>query len=189
MSDAAAMRSGTSDLSAGVWWVPLVMGIISIVFGLLLLAHPAETATWVAWIVGFWWLAGGVMNLVMMFVDHTGWGWKLALGVLGVFAGLVVLDALSQTPLLATIGLATVYVFVLGIQGIMYGIIQLIQAFQGGGWGLGIMGVLSLIFGALLTFNPFPASLALPLVFAIFAIGGGIAAIVFAYRAKKVLAA
>ncbi len=176
-------RSGAPDNSG--WWMPLVMGIVSVVVGLLLFAHPAETAIWIAWLVGVYWFIGGIVNLVMMFVDRTQWGWKLALGILGILAGMVVLDAMSKTPLLGAIGLATVYVWVLGIQGIVYGVIQLIMAFQGGGWGIGILGVISGFFGLFLLVNPFPASLALPWVFGVFAVAGGIAAIVLAFKLKK----
>jgi len=161
------------------------MGIVAIVFGLLLLSHPAETSIWVAWLIGIYWFISGIMNLVSLFIDRTQWGWKLVLGLLGIFAGMVVLDAMSKTPLLATVGLATIYVFVLGIQGIVFGVVQLIQAFQGGGWGVGILGGLSILFGIFLVKNPLPASLALPWVFAIFAIVGGIAAIVMAVKVKN----
>jgi len=182
----AEMTAGAQAQSADTkWWVPLVMGIVSILFGLLLLSHPAGTSIWIAWLVGIYWLIGGVMNLVSLFVDRTQWGWKLALGVLGIAAGMVVIEAMGENPLLATVGLASIYVWILGIQGVIFGIIQVIQAFQGGGWGVGILGVVSVLFGALLIGNAVVASMALPWVFAIFAIAGGIAAIVLATRLKK----
>lgn len=180
-----AVSSPSVELDNSGWWVPLVMGIVSIVFGILLLGHPAETSIWVAWLVGIYWLISGIMNLVMMFVDHTQWGWKLVIGILGILAGMVVLDAMGKAPLLATVGLATVYVWVLGIQGIVIGVIQLIQAFQGAGWGVGILGAISILFGGFLLVNPFPASLALPWVFGFIAIGGGIAAMVMAFKLKN----
>ena len=183
MADTAVATSAGSNDSG--WWVPLVMGIVAICLGLLMFAHPAETSIWIAWLVGIYWFISGVMNLVSLFVDRTQWGWKLALGILGIVAGMVVLDAMGSKPLLATVGLATIYVWVLGLQGIIFGIIQIIQAFQGAGWGVGILGVISLLFGGFLLKNPFPASLALPWVFAVFAIAGGIAAIVLAFRVKN----
>jgi uncharacterized membrane protein HdeD (DUF308 family) len=168
-----------------MWWVPLVMGIVSVCLGLLLLGHPAETSIWIAWLVGVFWFIGGIVKLCTLFVDRTQWGWKLFGGIIGILAGLVVLDAMSSKPLAGTVGLATIYVFVLGIQGIVYGVIELIQAFQGAGWGVGILGAVSILFGGFLLFNPFPASLALPWVFAVFAIAGGIAAMVMAFKLKK----
>ena len=182
MADAVAASAGSDDTR---WWVPLVMGIVAIVFGLLLFTNPAGTSIWVAWLVGIYWFIGGVMNLVSLFFDRTQWGWKLALGLLGIFAGMVVISAMGKTPLLATIGLAAIYVFILGIQGVVFGVIQMIQAFQGGGWGVGILGVVSIAFGALLMANPVIAGLTLPWVFGIFALAGGIAAIVMAFRVKN----
>jgi len=181
-ASAEAPRSPAAD---SMWWVPLVMGIVAISLGALLLAHPAETSVWIAWLVGVYWFIGGIVKLCTLFIDRTMWGWKLFAGILGIFAGLVVLDAMGQRPLAATVGLATIYVFVLGIQGIIYGIIELVMAFKGAGWGVGILGCVSLLFGGFLLFNPFPASLALPFVFAVFAIVGGIAAIVMAFRFKN----
>jgi uncharacterized membrane protein HdeD (DUF308 family) len=183
MSDSTANMQDASAQS--MWWMPLVMGIVAIFFGLLLLAHPAETSIWVAWLIGIYWFVGGIMNLVLVFVDKQHWGWRLALGILGLLAGFVVLDAMSKTPLLATIGLAGIYVFILGIQGVVYGVIEIIQAFRGAGWGVGTLGVLSVLFGGWLLFNPFLAGLALPWVVAIFAIVGGIAAIVMAFKVKN----
>ena len=62
MSEVAAPAGarGGADSVSSAWWAPLVMGIVSICFGLLLLAHPAETSIWVAWIVGIWWFISGV---------------------------------------------------------------------------------------------------------------------------------
>lgn len=182
---AAGAKSDAVAADASYWWAPLVMGIVAVVIGLLMLAHPAETSIWIAYLVGFYWFISGIINLVMMFIDKTQWGWKLVLGLLGIFAGMLVLDSMSSAPLLTTIGLAAVYVWVLGLQGVIFGTIQIIMAFKGGGWGMGILGVLSIIFGALLIANPVIAGLALPWVFAIFAIAGGIAAMVMAFKIKN----
>jgi len=64
------------------------------------------------------------------------------------------------------------------------GISMLIQAFRGGGWGVGILGVLSILFGVLLMIRPFAAALSMPWVFAVIAIAGGISAIFAAFRLK-----
>ncbi len=184
------MAASSTAVSAGrpddsMWWAPLVMGIVAIGLGLLLLAHPAETSKWIAWLVGVYWFIGGIVKLCTLFVDRTMWGWKLFAGILGIFAGMVVVDGMANAPLLTTVGLAAIYVWVLGIQGIIYGVVELIMAFKGGGWGVGILGVVSILFGGFLIFNPVVAGLALPWVFAIFAIAGGIAAIVMAFKLKN----
>jgi uncharacterized membrane protein HdeD (DUF308 family) len=184
MADETLTANDLGDVSEA-WWVPLVLGIIVVIFGLLLLSHPAETSVWVAFLVGFWWLAGGVINLITLFVDRTLWGWKLIGGILGVLAGLIVIDAASSTPLLAAIGLGAFYVIILGIQGMIIGLVEVAKAFSGGGWGVGILGVLSFLFGLFLVYNPFAAALALPVVFGTLALVFGIAAIVMAFRVRS----
>ena len=64
------------------------------------------------------------------------------------------------------------------------GIVQLVEAFQGGGWGPGIMGALSILFGILLWSNSLAATVMLPWVIGIFMIVGGIFAIVLSFRLK-----
>lgn len=167
------------------WWVPLVLGIIVVIFGLLLLSHPAETTVWVTFLIGFWWLAGGVINLITLFVDRTLWGWKLFSGILGVLAGLLVLDYASSAPLLTAVGLGTIYVWILGIQGMLIGVLEVVKAFKGAGWGVGILGVLSFLFGLFLVYNPVAGAFALPTVFGVLALVFGIAAIVMAFRVRS----
>ncbi len=60
----------------------------------------------------------------------------------------------------------------------------LIAAFQGGGWGAGIMGGISIVIGILLLGNIWAAALVLPWVIGIFAIVGGIFAIIMAFRMR-----
>jgi uncharacterized membrane protein HdeD (DUF308 family) len=182
MTDVAAGgRSGAPDM----WWVPVVMGIVAVLFGILLLVNPGATSVWVAWLVGFWWLVSGIMNLVSLFVDRTLWGLKLFSGILGLLAGALVLQAASNTPLLAAIGLGGIYVLILGIEGTIIGVVDIVKAFQGAGWGIGILGVLSVVFGIFLIKNPFAAALALPLLFGILAVVLGGTAIFVGFRARN----
>ena len=56
------------------------------------------------------------------------------------------------------------------------------MAFKGGGWAAGILGALSIIFGIILLLNPVASAVALVFVAGGFAIVGGIASIVMAFR-------
>jgi len=76
-------------------------------------------------------------------------------------------------------------VIILGIQGIIMGIVSLIEAFQGGGWGPGIIGALSIIFGILIMGNTAAATLVLPWVIGAFMVVGGIFAIIMSFRLKS----
>jgi uncharacterized membrane protein HdeD (DUF308 family) len=167
------------------WWIPLIQGIAAIILGILLLTYTGATSAVLAGFVGFYWLVSGVVNLVSIFMDRTMWGWKLFIGLLGILAGLIVVVNLFEHPIATTVGLATIFVWVLGIQGLIIGIVEIVQAFQGAGWGRGVLGFFTALIGLFLIFNPFPASLALPLVIGVIMIVMGGFAIYMAFKIKN----
>ena len=162
------------------WWLVLLEGIAAVIIGILLLAEPRMTITVLVWIMGIYWFVAGIFSIISIFIDSSAWGWKLFIGILGILAGLVIM----RHPLWSSLLVPTVAVIVLGIQGLIMGIVRLIQAFQGEGWGAGVLGVLSILFGIVLLANPIIAGLTLPWVLGIFGIVGGIFAIIAAFRLK-----
>jgi len=113
------------------------------------------------------------------------WGWKLFIGVLGVFAGFLVVTNLFEHPIATTVGLASIFVWVMGIQGLIIGIVEIVQAFQGAGWGRGVLGFFTALIGLFLIFNPVVGGMALPLVIGIIMIVMGCFAIFMAFKLKS----
>ena len=181
MSDDVAVGASARDL----WWLPLVQGILAIVLGLLFFSNPAATSVTMAFFIGIWWFVRGIMDIVLMFVDHTMWGWKLFMGILGILAGWLVMSYVTKAPILTTLGLGTIWIWVLGIMGIMMGFVDIYQAFKGAGWGRGLLGVLMILLGIWLVAEPVRAALTLPWVFGVLLVFGGIMAIVAAFQLKK----
>jgi uncharacterized membrane protein HdeD (DUF308 family) len=181
------MTATTADYAietpiSSMWWVALLEGIAALIVGILLITDPTSTVVTLTIFLGVWWLIGGIFDLVKMFIDHANWGWRLASGILGIVAGLVII----RHPLWAAILLPTTVVWALGILGIAIGIINIIRVFQGGGWSSAIMGVLSLILGLLLLGSNVLAIAGLIVgIAAGCAIIGGIFAIVMAFRLRK----
>jgi uncharacterized membrane protein HdeD (DUF308 family) len=164
------------------WWLILPEGIAAVIIGIFLLTAPGITLLFLVQVTGFFWLIGGILRIVSIFIDSSSWGWKLLVGILGVLAGIVVL----QRPVWSTLLLPAIYVIILGVQGIISGVASLVIAFRGEGWGIGILGTLSIVFGIVLLLNPFFIGVAvLPFVLGAFALIGGIAAIVMAFRARS----
>ena len=157
------------------WWAVLLQGIVGVLIGLALLATPAAATVALVQLVGLYWFVAGVFALVRIFLPsrRVGWGWLLLGGALGIIAGLLVL----QHPLWSAILVPTVVVIYLGIYGIVIGVIHLAEAARGGGWGLGVLGVLGILFGGVLLLSPLAAALALPWVLGVLALAGGILAI------------
>ena len=172
-----AIRSQQSS----IWWVFLLQGVAGIILGLMLLTDPAATLVVLVTFLGFYWLFTGVMALVRVFVDRSvPWIWSLLVGVVGILAGLVVL----RHPLFAALTVPAMIVIVLGVQGLIMGVLDIIGGFTGGGLGSFFLGVINFVIGLLLLGAPWTAALAVPLVFGVLLLIQGIALIFLALRVR-----
>jgi uncharacterized membrane protein HdeD (DUF308 family) len=169
------------------WWLTLVMGIVaSVIGGLLLfgsLTAQARTYLLLIQLVGIWWLVDGSMDIVHMFTDHRGWGWKLFSGIIGILAGGWIL----VYPVYAAISLPRIFVLILGIWGLFQGVTMLFAGFRARAWGTVILGLIELTFGLILIANYDEAGWGLSLIWvaAIFAFVGGFVMIFRAFQERK----
>jgi uncharacterized membrane protein HdeD (DUF308 family) len=177
------MATATAESSQSYpvpWWLVLIQGIAGVIIGLLLLINPLRTTVFLVQFLGIYWFVSGIFGIVSIFLDKSQWGWKLFAGLLGILAGILIL----QHPLWSTLLVPTTLVIILGVEGLIIGVVNLIQAFKGGGWGIGILGALSIVFGVILLANIFVSAVALPFVAGAFAVVGGIVAIFYAFKLK-----
>ena len=169
------------------WWLTLITGIAAVTVGSILLWAPAktriETYLILVSVLGIYWLVAGIFDIISIFVDHSMWGWKLFIGLVSIIAGLAILEY----PVVAAVQLPRIFALVLGIWGLMYGIILLVMAFQGGGWGAGIMGALGIVFGIALMVNYYVLGMGLAMIWSAAVLGviGGVAMIFQAFRQKS----
>jgi len=135
------------------WWLIVSAGVLAVIVGAILLWAPAkekvDTYLILVALLGIYFLIQGIFDLISMFVDHSMWGWKLFIGLVSILAGFVVL----AYPVASALTLPRIFALVLGLWGLFYGVILLLMAFRGGGWGAGILGVLGIIFGIILIAN------------------------------------
>jgi uncharacterized membrane protein HdeD (DUF308 family) len=169
------------------WWLTLMLGIAAFVVGAILLWAPAKTKAdtyqLLVALLGIYWLISGIGDIISMFVDHSAWGWKLFMGIVSIIAGGYVL----MYPVAAGVALPRIFVLILGIWALMEGIILLVMAFRGGGWGAGIMGVVAIIFGIILMgeYGRVGSGLAMIWAAAIWGLIGGVVLIIQAFRQRK----
>jgi uncharacterized membrane protein HdeD (DUF308 family) len=168
------------------WWLVLINGIALVIMGAILLFAPGKTKVefyqiMVA-VLGLYWIIEGIFTLVNMFMDHTAWGWKLVMGIISILAGGYIL----MYPIVAAVTLPKIFVLVLGIWGLMQGILYLVLAFKGGGWGMGILGGLMILFGIYLVANWAAPGMGLAMIWAVAITGliGGILMIFQAFRQR-----
>jgi uncharacterized membrane protein HdeD (DUF308 family) len=118
---------------------------------------------------------------VRIFVDRSvAWYWSLLIGILGIIAGIIVL----RHPLVTALAIPTAVAIWLGVLALVMGVIAIIAAFAGGGFGSFLLGILSVIIGLLLLGSPLTSALAVPFVFGILLLIEGVLMIIWAFRAK-----
>ncbi len=164
-------------------WVAL-RGVAAIVFGLLAYARPGATLETLVLFWGAYALADGVLALVAGFrMREAGkplWA-MIVIGVLGIAAGL----ATFAWPALTAITL----VFIIGYRAISIGVFQILAAIRfrrtiDNEWLLGLSGLLSIAFGALLVYQPGAGALALVWVIGSYAVAFGALLLALALRLR-----
>ncbi|HEY6424089.1 MAG TPA: HdeD family acid-resistance protein [Pseudonocardiaceae bacterium] len=95
-----------------------VLGVLSILVGILCLRHPLQTLAVLALVLGVFWVVSGIIEIVHgISGDVPSRGWAITSGVIGVLAGIAVL----VYPALSLVTLA----WVLGIMLIIHGAIAI----------------------------------------------------------------
>jgi uncharacterized membrane protein HdeD (DUF308 family) len=169
------------------WWLTLIVGIAAIIIGGILLfgslTQQLRTYLLLVQLLGIWWLVDGIFDIVGLFVDRTAWGWKLFMGIVSILAGGWILIY----PAYAAVTLPRIFVLILGIWGLMKGLLLLFLAFKGGGWGAGILAVITIVFGGILIANYDTAGWGLSLIWvaALFGFVGGFFMVFMAFKQRK----
>ena len=162
------------------WWLVLLEGIAALIIGLLLIASPQKSILVLVQLLGIYWLIKGMFNIIAIFIDSSAWGWKLFAGIIGIIAGILVL----QNPLWSGILVPSLMIWILGLQAIVVGVIAIVQSFRGAGWGAAILGIISILVGIFFVANTLIGLQLVVILSAILMIIGGIAAIVMAFKLK-----
>lgn len=160
------------------WWQTLIEGILAMIVGLFLLTNSTGTMEALIRIVGVFWLVSGILAIVSIFVADTGvhWAWSLISGIVGIIAGIVVL----QHPWWSTIIVTSTLILFFGVYGIVKGAIDLYKAFKGAGRNSALMGIVSIFFGVFLLANPLFLLDVFTITFGVIGFFGGIALILYA---------
>jgi uncharacterized membrane protein HdeD (DUF308 family) len=113
---------GAAGMHPGLRLALVLLGLFAVLAALFLLVRPAESVLAVAWVIGFWWILSGEVELTRGFVIPEGRAWNIGLGLIGIVAGTVIL---AQPQ----IGLAALVV-ISGIGLICQGAIEAIAGWQ-----------------------------------------------------------
>lgn len=177
---AAEYRTVEYEVMQVPWWLVVLEGIFAVIIGLFLLFSPVVTTITLVQILGIFWFLGGVISIVSLLMDRENMGWKLLSGVMGILIGIVVF-VYPYSPFV----ILALLVIIIGIWSIIYGVIRLVWALNGGGLGMAILGLLTIALGILLLVNPLAGAVVLPWIYGISLVIGGIAALIGGFRMKS----
>ena len=173
--------AGVPTQQSNVWWVFLLQGLAGILLGVMLITAPGATLVVLSTFLGFYWLITGVLALVRVFADRSvPWLWSLLVGIVGILAGMFVV----RHPLLAALTVPTALVIILGVQGLVMGVLEIIGGCKGGGLGSFVLGVINVLVGLLLLGSPVAAALAVPVVFGVLLLVQGVGLMLWALRVR-----
>jgi uncharacterized membrane protein HdeD (DUF308 family) len=142
---------GTDFAAAYAWQATLVLGVVTLVLGLILTFYPSVTVNVIGVLLGLLVLVSGLFHLIRMFGNSEAHRvWMGISGLLLVVAGVVLLRHLHLT--VALIGL------IIGLGWIVQGATALIVSFsgearEGRGWWI-FFGIISLVGGIVITALP-----------------------------------
>jgi uncharacterized membrane protein HdeD (DUF308 family) len=104
------------------WWVLLIEGIAGIIFGILAIAWPHETALILLYLVAIWALITGVLEICAAFVFHEVVGLRWGLGIAGFLSIIfgIMLLVFPGAGLLSILWLVGIYAIVFGVSLIIY---------------------------------------------------------------------
>src|SRR5262249_1208482 len=171
------------------WWVPVIRGVAAIVFGFIAFAYPGLTLATLVIFFGAWVLVDGVFRVIGAIggrASDPDWGWHLIIGILGIVVGVLTFHAPGITALALVIYIAP-GALMMGLAEIALSI-KLHREIKGE-WFLVLMGLISIVFAAMLFWNPVAGAATLVWLIAWYAVIFGILAIVFGFRLRSLRSA
>jgi uncharacterized membrane protein HdeD (DUF308 family) len=180
------MNTTVQSVAKTVWWLVLLRGTFTVLFGIIALVSPGIALLTLVWVFGIYAIIDGIAAIALGIRTRgePHWGWTIVQGVVSVVAGLIALFWPGVTAL--------ALLFVIAFWAIMQGIGEIGGAFAARrvgstawGWTL-VAGILNVVFGVLLLVWPGSGILTLVWLVGIFAVAGGIALVILAFHVRSV---
>ncbi|MBA4020234.1 MAG: hypothetical protein C0483_23990 [Pirellula sp.] len=172
------------QLLAERWWVVLIRGLLILAAGIATLAYPGLTLLMLITLIGVSALLDGLTCVFMGLRGGDGgrpWWEMILLGLVGVGFGVATLIWPGLTELLL-LSLIAGWAIARGVMEIIVAI--RLRKVIDSEWTMGLSGLLSIGFGALLIARPGAGALAMAMVIGIFMIVAGTAAIALSFRLR-----
>ncbi len=143
------------------WGLVVVLGVLSVILGLLAIAYPGATIVTVSIFFAAWLFVSGIFYLISSFTRDGDTGSRVLSAILGVLS-IIVGWALLRTPFQSV----EVFIFVIGVFFLIQGVMTFIGAFArkaGRNWGIA-SGLLGIIAGLIVLTYPISSAVTLALI-------------------------
>ena len=179
------LANGACEFCSRNWWVFLIGGLASVIFGVLAFFNPGVALLVLGMFLAAFLLVDGAVNVwgAIKNRDKDGWWMLLLLGVLGIVLGAYAL-MMPQVSMMAI-------VFIVAFMALLFGIVSLYLGWKirqevSSEWILYLTGGLSLIFAILIFIRPVEGSVGVVYLIATWAILIGALRIFFATQIRKI---
>jgi uncharacterized membrane protein HdeD (DUF308 family) len=164
------------------WWLMVLRGLLTILFGLAALAWQTPSLAALGLLFGVYFLSDGLLAVIAGSTRHDGshpWWLLLIEGSAGILAG----GLAFLSPGLTT----TTLLYLLAAWAIIIGMVEIVSAVRlraeiDNEWFLAVKGVLSAALGLVLVIWPGPGALGLVWVIGAYALGSGLLLIGLGFR-------
>jgi uncharacterized membrane protein HdeD (DUF308 family) len=164
------------------WGLAVVMGVASIVLGLLAIVYPGATIVTVGIFFAAWLFVTGIVEVITSFTRDGDTGSRVLHAIIGVLS-VIVGFALLRTPFQSV----EVFIYVLGIFWLIQGVMTFVAAFavkQGRNWRI-LSGLLGIIAGIIILTYPISSAVTLALIGGIWLVVLGITQVIAGFQLRS----
>ncbi|MBV9491137.1 MAG: HdeD family acid-resistance protein [Verrucomicrobia bacterium] len=168
-------------LLARHWWALALRGLLAVLFGILTLVSPGLTLFYLVLLFGAYAILEGIFNIISA-IRAPGHHWPLIVeGIIGIIAGVLTFMWPGIT--------AVVLLYLIAFWAIFTGVLEITAGIRlrqhvTNEWMLILMGITSVLFGALILISPGTGALAIALWIGVYALIFGVILIVLAFRLR-----
>ena len=164
------------------WGLIVVMGVASILLGLLAMFFPGATIVTVAIYFAAWLFVSGIFSVIASFTRDGDTVSRVLTAIIGVLS-VIVGFALLRTPFQSV----EVFIFVLGVFWLVQGIMTFVAAFalsRGRGWAI-LSGILGMLAGILILVYPITSAVTLAFIGGIWLVILGITQVIAGCQLRR----
>jgi uncharacterized membrane protein HdeD (DUF308 family) len=185
MSSVVIVSEEFAPVAKRAWIWSIVRGVLAIIFGILALVWPLQTAVALAILVGIFALVDGVVDIVdaIRFRGSPGVGIRVFLGIVSLLFGALVLFW-PQISLGVLVILVAIWSILIGALQIIANVSLRKEAGRSWVWGV-IAGAIGVIFGIVVLIAPKAGVITLVWLLGIWALVFGVLLLVLGFQLRK----